>query len=196
MKQRRNELYTQYKCSPIPTMLIPPVSQLPIFVGFSMMLAQLSQSPTPFDSESFLTLTSLAHADPTATLPITLGLLTFANVETSRWFISEDKRLAAIETERRNTERREKGEVVIEPSKIVQSALRAASVGRILIGVMVPGSVTLYWVTSAIFGLFQTWIFDWWEARRMRRKRPQTPAPPSPPSTPPSGPRQYTWTRT
>ena len=56
-------------------MLIPAVSQLPLFVGFSVMLNNLSRHPTVFDSESFLTLTSLAHADPTVTLPIVIGLL-------------------------------------------------------------------------------------------------------------------------
>ncbi|TFK55965.1 hypothetical protein OE88DRAFT_1621195 [Heliocybe sulcata] len=194
MKQRRNELYSRYRCSPIATMIIPPVSQIPLFVGFSMMLGRLSQPPTPFDSESFLSLTSLVNPDPTATLPIALGLITLANVETSRWFISEDKRLAATETEKKNAERRAKGEVVIEPSKIIQSALRIMSVGRILIGALVPGSVVLYWVTSAVFGLFQTWVFDWWEARRSRLRRRQPPPPPSPPPTSPSSrPRQYTW---
>ncbi|EPQ59457.1 hypothetical protein GLOTRDRAFT_103480 [Gloeophyllum trabeum ATCC 11539] len=191
MKQRRKELYSEHKCSPISTMIIPPVSQLPLFVGFSLMLGRLSQPPTPFDSESFLTLTSLSHADPTATLPIALGLITLANVETSRWFISEDKRLAAIEIEKKNAERRGKGEVVIEPSKIVQSALRTLSVGRILIGAVVPGGVVLYWVTSAVFGLVQTWVFDWWESRRIKIRKQQSP----PPASPPSGTRQYTWTK-
>ena len=69
---------------------MPIVSQLPVFIGTSWMLSHLSQPPTLFDNESFLTLTSLAHSDPTATLPIVLGLVTLANVESSRWFASAE----------------------------------------------------------------------------------------------------------
>lgn len=132
-------MLSENNCSPLPTMLIPPVSQLPLFVGFSMMLSRLSQSPTVFDSESFLTLTSLSHSDPTSTLPIVLGLITLANVESSRWFISTE----AMEREKKvaawTAQRRAKGHVVLEPKKIIQTSLRGLAVGRILIAVMVPG---------------------------------------------------------
>lgn len=121
------------------TIFLPAASQLPLFVGTSWVLSHASVVPTVLDSEAFLTLTSLAHADATATLPILLGIITLANVESSRWFASAE----ALQRERRvakwTAERRARGEQILEPSKISQSALRLLSVGRILIAAMVPG---------------------------------------------------------
>jgi inner membrane protein COX18 len=139
MIARRNELFASHRCRPWITMLVPPVTQLPLFVGSSMFLSRLSQPPTVFDSESFLTLTSLSHADPTATLPIALGIITLANVESSRWFISKEAKERDELEQTRVAEKRAQGHVVLEPRKIVQSGLRLLSVGRILIGAVVPG---------------------------------------------------------
>ncbi|KAK7695905.1 hypothetical protein QCA50_000544 [Cerrena zonata] len=168
LKAKQRELFAKHGCSPTATMLIPMASQLPLFVGTSMLFSRLSQHPTVFDSESFLTLTSLSHSDPTLTLPIVLGLITLANVESSRWFMSAD----ALERERKvsqwTAEKRAKGHTVLQPKKIIQSSMRLFSIGRILIAAMVPGSVQLYWVTSATFGLLQTWVLDYWDSRRPR----------------------------
>ena len=182
-------------------MALPPLTQLPVFVGCSVVLAHLSQHPTPFDSESFLTLSTLVHPDPTATLPIALGFITLANVESSRWFMTDEQRQREDKVQKWREERIAKGERVIQPQKIIKSALRLVSIGRILIATMVPGvgllslccrfswlitlqSVVLYWVTSATFGLVQTWIFDYWELRRKRRLAAlASSAPPSPPSS-------------
>ncbi|KAI0796717.1 60Kd inner membrane protein-domain-containing protein [Abortiporus biennis] len=170
LEKRRDELFKLNHCSPKITMLIPPVSQLPLFVGFSMMLSRISQAPTVLDSESFLTLTSLAHPDPTLTIPIVIGVITLANVESSRWFMDA----AAIEREKKVAEwtaqRRAQGHNVLEPKKIIQSSLRVLAVGRILIAALVPGSIQVYWLTSATFGLLQSWIIDFWEARRRRMR--------------------------
>jgi hypothetical protein len=139
-------------------MLIPPLTQLPLFVGSSMFLSRLSQSPTVFDSESFLTLASLSHADPTAALPIALGLITLANVESSssiRWFASAEARERKELEEKRNAEKRARGDIVLQPQKIVQSALRLLSVGRILIGALVPG------VRTPILSLSLSFHFAW-----------------------------------
>lgn len=104
-----------------------------------MVFSRASISPTVLDSEAFLTLTSLSHGDPTLTLPIALGVITFANVDASRWFMTPE----AIARERRvaehNAKKRAAGESVYEPRKIIQNALRTASVGRILIAALVPG---------------------------------------------------------
>jgi len=176
MKTRRAELFALHRCSPIPTLLAPAVSQLPLFVGLSMMMSRASQAPTVFDSESFMTLTSLAHPDPTVTLPIVLGLITLANVESSRWFLSA----GALEREKKvakwTADRRARGEAVIEPKKIIQTSLRILSISRILIAAVVPGSIQIYWVTSAAFGLVQSWILDWWDARRTQRYLKSQPA--------------------
>lgn len=135
----RNELYANHRCRPWITMLVPPLTQLPLFVGSSMFLSRISQPPTVFDSESFLTLISLSHADPTATLPIALGIITLANVESSRWFISEAVKEKEELKQKSLSEKRAQGHIVLEPQKIVQSGLRILSVGRILISALVPG---------------------------------------------------------
>ena len=169
------------------------LTQLPVFVLTSAVLAQASRSPTPFDSESFLTLTSLAHADPTATLPIVLGIVTLANVESSRWFMTEEEKERERKVDQWTAEKRARGHLILQPKKYIQSALRVLSLGRIMIGALVPGvsdhvssllpisscrqSVVLYWVTSAAFGLVQTWLFDWWDARRKQRPVAQPPNP-------------------
>lgn len=167
-------------------MAIPPLTQLPVFVGCSVVLAHVSQHPTPLDSESFLTLSTLVHPDPTAALPIALGFITLANVESSRWFMTDQQREREAKVQTWKEEKIAKGERVIEPQKIIKSALRLVSIGRILIATMVPGvellslscgfldsspsqSVVLYWVTSATFGLVQTWLLDYWELQRKRR---------------------------
>ena len=178
-------------------MAIPPLTQLPVFVGCSIVLAHVSQHPTPLDSESFLTLSTLVHPDPTATLPIALGFITLANVESSRWFMTDQQREREVKVQRWKEEKIAKGERVIEPQKIIKSALRLVSVGRILIATMVPGvkllslcivsfpgssvlqSVVLYWVTSATFGLVQTWLLDYWELRRKRRLAALASSPPA-----------------
>ncbi|KAF8272549.1 60Kd inner membrane protein-domain-containing protein [Lactarius quietus] len=185
MVARRNELFANHRCRPWITMLVPPITQLPLFVGSSMFLSRLSQPPTVFDSESFLTLTSLSHAEPTATLPIVLGIMTLANVESSRWFISEAAKEKEEVEQKRVAEKRAQGLVVLEPRKIVQSGLRILSVGRILIGSVVPGSVLLYWVSSATFGLLQTWVFDYWERQRSNRRKHDIHALPESTSAPP-----------
>lgn len=140
MVARRNELFALHRCRPWPTMLIPPLTQLPVFVGSSMFLSGLARAPSSaFDSEAFLTLTSLAHPDPTAALPIALGVITLANVESVRWFVSAEVREREEAERKRVEERRAQGQLVLEPRKVMQSALRFLSVGRILIGAVVPG---------------------------------------------------------
>lgn len=120
-------------------MLLPAISQMPLFVGTTMVLNNISKAPTVLDSESFLTLTSLAHSDPTVTLPIVIGLLTLANVESSRWFINADAMRREAQVKEWVEQRRAKGETVLEPKKIVQSTLRVYSIGRILIASLFPG---------------------------------------------------------
>lgn len=153
MIARRKELFTEHRCRPFLTMAIPPLTQLPVFVGSSMLLSRLSQPPTVFDSEAFLTLTSLAHTDPTAALPIALGLITLVNVESSRWFVSAEGKEREEREQRRNAEKRARGDIVLEPQKIVQSALRVLSVGRILIGAVVPG-VSSFILSPSFFSFF------------------------------------------
>ncbi|KAF9485270.1 hypothetical protein BDN70DRAFT_847974 [Pholiota conissans] len=151
----RKALLKEHRCSPLPSMIIPPLSQLPVFMGFTVLLNRLSTDPTPFDSESFLTLTSLAHADPTMVLPLALGFITMANVESRNWFMN------AAERERQQTLESQR-----HIGNLVKPILRGLSVVRIVVAALTPGSVTLYWVTSATFGLVQTWVMDWVDMRK------------------------------
>ncbi|PFH52805.1 hypothetical protein AMATHDRAFT_1848 [Amanita thiersii Skay4041] len=168
----RKELFVKHRCKPLPSIVLPPLSQLPIFIITTIALGRLSTDPTPFDSESFLTLSNLAHPDPTMTLPILLGLITMANVESSNWVMTAAERERARRIEELNEKRRmEQGGKarVIQPQKIIKSTLRFLSVARIIVAAMTPGSIALYWVTSASLGLFQTWVMDWLDLRRRRR---------------------------
>ncbi|KAI5124938.1 hypothetical protein M0805_007365 [Coniferiporia weirii] len=172
---RRQELFAVHSCAPMLTMLVPAVTQLPLFVISTAVFSSLAMRPTPIDDEIFLTLTSLARPDPTGVLPISLGLVTLANVETGGWFVGAERaaRTAQIEEEREkaNALKREQGVQVLPHTKdVVQGALRLFSVLRIVIGVMVDGSVIVYWLSSATFGLFQSWGFNWWDARRTARR--------------------------
>ena len=129
------------------TMLIPPLTQAaPAVRGLVHGSLQTIRDHRPCSTRNlgnFLTLpTSLSHADPTAALPIALGLITLMNVESSssiRWFASAEAREREELEEKRNAEKRARGDIVLQPQKIVQSALRLLSVGRILIGALVPG---------------------------------------------------------
>ncbi|KAF5390705.1 hypothetical protein D9757_002707 [Collybiopsis confluens] len=101
LKAKRKELASIHSCSPVTTALIPIVPQVPLFVAMTMMFARLAADPTcPFDSESFLTLTTLNHPDPTFTLPVILGLVTMANVESSQWVLNPEEKAALKESEK------------------------------------------------------------------------------------------------
>jgi len=167
---RRKELFKEYRCSPLLSIITPPLAQLPVFVTFTVVLSRLSEHPTPFDSESFFTLSTLAHADPTMTLPVILGFLSMANVESGNWVLNAAER----EQERKADQEERKrilggGKPRLHPGKVFKTILRGLSIVRIIIAGLTPGSVTLYWVSSAAFGLVQTWTVQWIDARRRRR---------------------------
>jgi len=182
MTTRKRQLLRQYNCNPIGTFILPVVTQLPLFFCGSVVLSHLSRSPTSFDLESFLTLTSLSHVDPTTTLPIVLGLITLANVDSSSWFLTKAQRHRKAIADAKFEKSVEAGEISFEWGRLIKSGLRFASVVRIFIASMVPGSVVLYWVSSATFGLLQTWAFDYWSWKREQHQ----PAPSEPLSQPPS----------
>jgi len=120
-------------------MAIPVLTQLPVFVFSSLVFSQLTQPPSILDSETFLTLTSLVNPDPTVTIPVLIGMITFANVESAKWFVSDAQERREEKVEKWNAEKRARGEIVIAPKEILQNALRVMSVGRILIAAVVPG---------------------------------------------------------
>ncbi|KAF8076492.1 60Kd inner membrane protein-domain-containing protein [Lyophyllum atratum] len=165
----RRDLFKKYKCRPLPTIIIPPLTQLPVFIIGTIIFGRLALDPTPFDSESFLTLSTLAHPDPTMTLPIVLGIVTMANVESSNWVMNAAERERERQIEERNAKAVAEGaKPQIRPKTLIKSGLRALSIGRIILAAIAPGSITLFWLTSATFGLIQTWIIDWMDIRRRR----------------------------
>ncbi|KAG5342533.1 hypothetical protein C0989_000661 [Termitomyces sp. Mn162] len=195
----RKDLFKRYRCSPTPSIIVPIIAQLPVFVLGTVMLQRLSLHPTPFDSEAFLTLTTLTHPDPTLTLPIVLGMLTMANVESSNWLMNTAERERVRKIEEQDAKALvEGGKPKIRPKSVIKSGLRVLSVARIAICAMMPGvsddslrwllffllpgfqSVAIYWVTSAAFGLLQTWFFDWQDLRRRRRNAVTSKPPPRP----------------
>ncbi|KAJ7665524.1 60Kd inner membrane protein-domain-containing protein [Mycena rosella] len=166
MKERvsseQKRLIAEHNCHIIPSMVASPAIQLPVFITMTMMFTRLAQDPTPFDSEAFLTLTTLNHPDPTWILPTILGMVTMANVDSNNWLLSavQKDRLRKME-ERREQQLKTTGKSGFQVSQIIQGALHPLAVLRILWAGFCPGSVVLYWTTSAICGLIQTWVLDY-----------------------------------
>jgi len=175
MSAERKKLLAEHRLSPTMIMAIPALTQLPVFVLSSLVFTRMTQAPSGLDAESFWTLTSLVNPDPTATIPVVLGLVTFANVESSNWFITDAQKARQEKVDRWNADKRAQGHIVLEPKKLVQNGLRMLSVGRILVAAMVPGAVEIYWLASASFGLLQSWVFDYLERRRAMRSTPTKP---------------------
>lgn len=159
LKVHQQVLFKKFKCSPMPTMLVPAITQLPLFVASSIFFGHVAQRPSPLDAESFLTLSSLARPDPTGTLPIALGLITLANVETAQWFVDPDKLASGAKSQQQN-ENRKDVPTVPRLKTIVQSSLRGLSVFRIVVATMVDGvrcSVILTSLTRMTS--FLLWIY-------------------------------------
>ncbi|KAE9389621.1 hypothetical protein BT96DRAFT_967944 [Gymnopus androsaceus JB14] len=158
MKAKSKELVKTYKCSTVPTTLIPAIAQ------------------------SFLTLSTLNHPDPTFTLPVIVGLVTMANVESSTWFMNATEKEALRANEAKRAEMVAKSQdrwsmVKLNLVKNVKDSMRILSVLRIGLASIAPGAVVLYWVTSATFGLVQTWLVNWLDMRWRRKLVASTPPP-------------------
>lgn len=118
-------------------MLVPSVSQIPVFMLLSATLFHAANEPgSVLRNEEFLTLRSLAHPDPTIALPIALGMISLASIETSKWFTTaeQSKKFAEV-----TMTHRAHGKTVIQPMKYTKSVLRILSVCRIVLAAMVPG---------------------------------------------------------
>ncbi|KAK7061809.1 60S ribosomal protein L6 [Favolaschia claudopus] len=168
VKTEQKRLIAEHKCSPVLSMIASPASQLPVFVLMSMVFNRLAKDPmTPFDSEAFFTLTTLNHPDPTWAIPIILGFVTMANVESNNWLMTAFQRDRLRKADEYRAKMMAQGQkFVLQPHKIIKTALYGLSVGRIVLAGLSPGSVVLYWTTSAICGLIQTWILDYTPSRQ------------------------------
>ncbi|KAK0468233.1 60Kd inner membrane protein-domain-containing protein [Desarmillaria tabescens] len=172
-KGLEKQLCKVYRCQKIPTMVVPPLSQMAVFFPMSIFFGGVATDPfSGFDAESFMTLTSLSHPDETLTVPILVGLITMANVESSTWFMTATEKQAVAQREQRRKDAASKGVHHITPANGIKQALRVVSVMRIVFAAQVSGAVALYWATSSLCGLFQTWFM---ESLRRRKLGPPPP---------------------
>ncbi|KAJ6628718.1 60Kd inner membrane protein-domain-containing protein [Mycena sp. CBHHK59/15] len=162
VQSERKRLIAEHRCHPFLSMVASPATQLPVFILMSTMFSRLARDPTPFDSEAFLTLANLNHPDPTWAMPIILGMITMANVESNNWLMTavQRDRVRKLEDQRAQ-QLAAAGKPNIQVGNVMKTALNALSVARIILAAISPGSVVLYWTTSATCGLIQTWILDY-----------------------------------
>jgi mitochondrial inner membrane protein COX18 len=90
-------------------------------------------------------LTSLSGVDRTSMLPIILGCLTLANVDSSNWFMTKANRHKKAVADARFEKGVRANEFKFEWGRFIKFALRIASVGRIFIACYVPGVSHLAW---------------------------------------------------
>lgn len=119
---------------------MPPLSQMAVFFPMSIFFGGVAADPfSGFDAESFMTLTSLSRPDETLTIPILVGLITMANVESSTWFMTAAEKQAVAQREQRRKDAASKGVHHIAPANGIKQALRAVSVLRIVFAAQVSG---------------------------------------------------------
>ncbi|KAG9126473.1 hypothetical protein FRC07_003289 [Ceratobasidium sp. 392] len=156
------ELNKIHRCSPLPTMIAPFAVHAPLFILATASFRQAAIMHTapmnPLASESFLTLPSLAHVDPTGVLPIAVGLLMFSNIELGRLSRPAKQVAPALDTSTRETP-------ATEPPRVsslvaaLENGLRGASILFIWVAMQSPGAVVLYWLTSASYTLIERMLF-------------------------------------
>ena len=79
------------------------------------------------------------------TLPVILGFLTMANVESGNWVLNATEREQARKVAEAEDQRiAAGGKPKIHPGKVIKSFLRGLSVFRILIAAMTPGVCRLF----------------------------------------------------
>jgi len=170
IRKKKEQLFQRHRCSPIPTMLVPFLAQAPLFIIVSLVMRDACIAPSPLDMEAIFTLSSLSRPDSTGALPIIVGLLSLANVDCAKWFVGGEQARALLAKERARKQRdKEAGLIRISPQTAAKQLLRFFSVLRIVIGMVLPGAVIMYWTSSAAYSLVQSWIFDYWEAKHKER---------------------------
>ncbi|KAJ1308415.1 hypothetical protein OPQ81_004120 [Rhizoctonia solani] len=161
------QLNKLHRCSPIPTMIVPFAVHAPLFIMATASFrhaALMSYAPmNPLASESFLTLPSLAQVDPTGVLPIALGLIMFSNIELGK--LSRPSKLTKPSTPNNAASKPGSEDNALEPPKMstiiaaFENGLRVVSILFIWIAMQAPGSVVLYWLTSASYTFLERLFF-------------------------------------
>lgn len=92
-KEQFKKLSSKYRCVALPTILVPPAVHLPVFISVTLTLREACNkayatlasgdplSISQLAGESLAWCNSLADMDPTAMLPVLVGLTAFSNVE-------------------------------------------------------------------------------------------------------------------
>jgi mitochondrial inner membrane protein COX18 len=139
LRSLQKELCATYRCKPWPTALAPLASQLPLFIGITYVLRHLSADPTPFDSESFMSLANLANPDPTFALPVVLGIITLVNVESYKWFQTPTQIAQEQNAQSLTSKRRTEGRIIVPWREIFRTGMRLATPVRMIVAAMMPG---------------------------------------------------------
>lgn len=150
LQRAQRDLEKQYKCHPWVTAGVPIIGQMVPFLAASLTFRQVALPPTPFDAESFFTLTSLASIDYTTTLPIAVGLITMANVEMSTWF---RPLRGASPSPKPQTELTEPAPPKISLAVVIKPILRFMALFRVVVASFLPG-VCVYLVRRCSSSLF------------------------------------------
>jgi hypothetical protein len=128
LRERTKELCKKHNCTQWVTIAGNIATQFPPFMLLSVVLHHASQAPTPLDSESFLTLTTLTHPDTTFFVPILVGIATLANIEVNGWTrLRRLKSMSSLQSERPTL------------SSMSKSTYRLLSLFRVSLTATVPG---------------------------------------------------------
>ncbi|TIA99375.1 hypothetical protein E3P92_02444 [Wallemia ichthyophaga] len=181
-KRQRRALAQMHNCSVLPTVLLPPLIGIPVFIAVSNTLRVASAvaltQPHTADgghglaeeslSLPFLDYPSLAlpATDPTVALMIGAAFLTNTEITTNlrRKLLEirtppsntgvEDEQKDSAQTPQENNTRMDMG----VHEKGVTILLRSLSLGMSWFALSIPLSLALYWLTSAVFSVGQTTI--------------------------------------
>jgi mitochondrial inner membrane protein COX18 len=148
MEARRRQLYSHFNLGALHTVVLPAAVQLATFIPMTYLFLYTAMPPTPLDSESFLHLTTLTHYDPSNILPVAIGILNMANVDSHRWMLQPtrfkeqrqvEQNVVQAQLSRGGPSQKAKYELKFRPSGIMASAARCLSVLRIIVAMQMPG---------------------------------------------------------
>jgi inner membrane protein COX18 len=93
----------------------------------------------------------LAHPDPTIALPVpvVIGLISLATIETSQWFVTEERAIRLRKTSFRNEVQRDQGKIITNPRWHIKGIMSGLSVGRIILAAMMPGVSSQNYIIGA-----------------------------------------------
>jgi len=126
------------------TLLIPVALNLATFIPMSLTMLAIAMPPTPLDSEAFLTLTALTHPDPSNILPVVIGIMNFANVDSHRWLMPPVRREEVRQREEAAASAaaaagKPENRLQIKPAAMWGFGMRFLSVARIVFAMYMPG---------------------------------------------------------